>query len=80
MHDLVIGCGTIVDGTGAPSFIGDLAISKGRIIEIGGKARPGKREIDAWGQVVCPGFIDTHTHMMARSPGILTSHPRPGMV
>jgi N-acyl-D-amino-acid deacylase len=62
MHDLVIRGGTIVDGTGAPSYIGDLAIKDGRIVEVGGKAGPGTREIDASDQVVCPGFIDTHTH------------------
>jgi N-acyl-D-aspartate/D-glutamate deacylase len=62
MHDLVIRGGTIVDGTGAPSFVGDLAVKDGTIVAVGGKVGPGSQEINASGQVVRPGFIDTHTH------------------
>jgi N-acyl-D-aspartate/D-glutamate deacylase len=62
MYDLVIRNGILVDGTGASSFTGDLAIRDGKIAEVGGKVGPGRREIDATGQIVCPGFIDTHTH------------------
>ena len=47
MHDTVIRGGTIVDGTGQPRFTGDVAIDGGRIAQVGGKAGPGKREIDA---------------------------------
>jgi N-acyl-D-aspartate/D-glutamate deacylase len=63
MHDLVIRGGTIVDGAGAEAFTGDIAVRDGVIAEVGGKAGPGRREIDAAGQIVCPGFIDTHTHL-----------------
>jgi N-acyl-D-amino-acid deacylase len=49
MHDLVIRNGRIVDGTGAPAFIGDLAIDSGIIASVGGKAGAGRREIDASG-------------------------------
>ena len=62
MHDTVIRGGTIVDGTGAPSFTGDVAIENGTIAQVGGKAGPGKREIDANGLLVTPGWVDVHTH------------------
>ena len=62
MHDIVIRGGTIVDGTGAKSFTGDVAIDGDRIVQAGGKAGPGKREIDANGQLVTPGWVDIHTH------------------
>ena len=61
MHDIVIRGGTIVDGSGA-CFTGDLAIDGDRIAQVGGKAGPGKREIDAGGQLVTPGWVDIHTH------------------
>jgi N-acyl-D-aspartate/D-glutamate deacylase len=62
MHDLVIRGGTIVDGTGAPAFTGDVAIREGCIVEVGGKAGPGREEIDAAGLLITPGFVDLHTH------------------
>ena len=62
MHDTVIRGGTIVDGTGAPSFTGDIAIEGERIVEVGGKIGPGKREIKADGLLVTPGWVDVHTH------------------
>ena len=61
MHDLVIRGGTLVDGTGAPSFSGDLGISAGRVAEVG-KVGAGRREIDAAGLLVAPGWVDIHTH------------------
>ena len=62
MHDLVIRAGTIVDGTGRPAFTGDLAIDGGRISAVGGKAGPARRDMDADGLLVTPGFVDVHTH------------------
>ncbi len=62
MHDIVIRGGTIVDGTGRAPFAGDVAIAGGRIAGVGGKAAPGKREIDAAGLLVTPGWVDVHTH------------------
>ena len=62
MHDLVIRNGRIVDGTGAPPFNGDLVVDAGRITQAGGKAGAGRREIDAAGAIVTPGFVDIHTH------------------
>jgi N-acyl-D-amino-acid deacylase len=62
-YDLVLRNGKIVDGTGNPWFHGDLAVKGNKIAAIG-KIAPnaGKREIDAKGLVVAPGFIDMHSH------------------
>jgi N-acyl-D-aspartate/D-glutamate deacylase len=62
MHDIVIRGGTILDGTGAAEFAGDVALDGNRIAQVGGKAGPGKREIDANGLLVTPGWVDVHTH------------------
>ena len=62
MHDLVIRNGKIVDGTGAPAFVGDIAIDGDVIASVGGEAGRGRREIDASGLLVTPGFVDIHTH------------------
>ena len=66
MHDMVIRNGTIVDGTGAAAFTGDIAIDGGRISAVataaGSKIGPGREEVDATGLHVTPGFVDIHTH------------------
>jgi N-acyl-D-aspartate/D-glutamate deacylase len=62
MHDTVIRGGTIIDGTGGAAFSGDVAIEDGKIAQVGGKAGPGKREIEAGGLLVTPGWVDAHTH------------------
>ncbi len=62
MHDLVIRGGTIVDGTGAASFIGDVAIDGDRVTLVGEVKAEGREEIDATGKIVTPGFVDVHTH------------------
>jgi N-acyl-D-amino-acid deacylase len=62
MHDTVIRGGTIIDGTGKPGYTGDVALENGKIASVGGKAGPGKREIDAAGNIVTPGWVDVHTH------------------
>jgi len=66
MHDMVIRNGTIVDGTGAAAFTGDIAIDSGRISAVataaGPKIGPGREEVDATGLHVTPGFVDIHTH------------------
>ncbi len=67
MHDLVIRGGTVVDGTGAPPREADVAISGGRIVEVGRIADRGAEEIDAKGLLVTPGFVDIHTHYDAQA-------------
>ena len=62
MHDLVIRGGTIVDGTGKPSYTGDIAIDGGLITAVGNVAAHGREEVDATGKIVTPGFVDIHTH------------------
>ncbi|MFP6663454.1 MAG: amidohydrolase family protein [Deltaproteobacteria bacterium] len=62
MHDFVIRNGTVVDGTGAERFEGDVAIDDGRISAIGRVAERGRREHDAKGRLVAPGWVDIHTH------------------
>ncbi|PYQ68031.1 MAG: dihydroorotase [Acidobacteria bacterium] len=59
VDDVVFEGGRVVDGTGAPWFVGDVAVRNGRIVAVGplGK-RAAKRRIDARGLVVAPGFID----------------------
>jgi N-acyl-D-aspartate/D-glutamate deacylase len=60
--DTVIRGGTIVDGTGADAFTGDVGIRDGRIVALGEVAEAARREIDADGALVTPGFVDLHTH------------------
>ena len=62
MHDIVIRGGTIIDGTGRPPFTGDLAIEGERIVAVGGRQGPARRDIDAAGLLVTPGWVDAHTH------------------
>jgi N-acyl-D-amino-acid deacylase len=62
MYDILVKNGTIVDGTGAPRFRGNVAISGGKVVEVGDVSGAAKRTIDADGCVVTPGFVDIHTH------------------
>ena len=65
-HDIVIRGGQIVDGTGSGPVQGDVAIEGGWITAVGKVDGRGKREIDAQGQTVTPGFVDIHTHLDAQ--------------
>src|SRR4030081_3784867 len=60
--DLVIRGGNIADGKGGDLYEADVAITGGRITEVGKVSGKGKEEIDAPGKLVTPGFVDVHTH------------------
>lgn len=60
--ELVIRNGTIVDGLGGEPYVGDVAVAGAVITAVGAVAERGRREIDATGLLVTPGFVDLHTH------------------
>ena len=62
MYDVVIRGGNVVDGTGAPARTADVAIDNGTIAEVGDVTARGRREVDADGALVAPGWVDIHTH------------------
>jgi len=65
-HDLVLRGGTVVDGTGAPARVADVAIDGDRITAVGADVGAARRTIDASGRLVTPGFVDLHTHLDAQ--------------
>ena len=62
MFDLIIRGGLVVDGNGAPGYLGDVGVKDGKITAVGVVHGETLAEIDAKGRVVAPGFIDPHTH------------------
>ncbi len=65
-YDLVINNAMVYDGTGSAARPGSVAISAGKIAAVDGAMLHGKREIDAGGLALAPGFIDIHTHFDAQ--------------
>lgn len=61
-YDVIIRGGQVIDGTGAAPVAADIAIEGGRIVQIGPVQGSGRNTIDASGKIVCPGFIDIHSH------------------
>jgi N-acyl-D-aspartate/D-glutamate deacylase len=66
MLDCVIAGGTVIDGTGSERRDADVGIRDGRVVEIGRIGGESRQRIDAAGRVVCPGFVDIHTHFDAQ--------------
>jgi N-acyl-D-aspartate/D-glutamate deacylase len=66
MFDLVLRNGLVCDGTGARAELGSVAVDGRRIAAVGREIGSGRREIDATGLVIAPGFIDPHTHFDAQ--------------
>ena len=67
MHDLVLRGGTVVDGTGTPPRIADVAVDGGRIAAVGAVGGGARETLDASGLLVVPGFVDVHTHYDAQA-------------
>jgi N-acyl-D-amino-acid deacylase len=60
--DLVIRNATVIDGTRAPRYEADVAVSRGKIVQVGSVAGRARTEMDGSGKIIAPGFIDAHTH------------------
>lgn len=65
-YDLLIKGGRVCDGGGMPSYVGDVAVQGGRIVEVGRINGAARRTVNADGLAVAPGFIDFHTHLDAQ--------------
>ena len=67
-HDLVFRNAHLVDGSGAPAVVADVAVDGDRITEVaaGGTIGAAHRSIDADGLLLTPGFVDMHTHYDAQ--------------
>ena len=70
-YDIIVRNGTVIDGTGNPPFVADLAIAAGRIAHVGVVASRADVELDATGLYVTPGFINIHSH--ASPPALATA-------
>ena len=65
-HDLLLRGGNVVDGTGAPARVADVAIDGDRVAAVGRGLGPARRTLDVTGRLVTPGFVDLHTHLDAQ--------------
>ncbi len=66
-YDILIKGGRVVEGTGVPSYLGDVGIKDGRVAQVGAiRGRDADKVLDASGLIVAPGFVDLHTHYDAQ--------------
>jgi len=65
-YDLLVRGGRVVDGSGLPSYVADIGVKNGKVVEIGKLKDGAAKTIDATGLAVAPGFIDHHTHLDAQ--------------
>ncbi len=65
-YDLIVENGAIIDGKGGARFSADVAVQNGKIVAIGKINATAANTIDATGKIVCPGFVDPHTHYDAQ--------------
>ena len=62
MHDCIVRGARVVDGTGSPARTADVGFHDGRVTEVGRVGGTARVEIQADGLILCPGFVDPHTH------------------
>lgn len=79
MLDLLVRGATILDGTGAPRFTGDVGVRDGRIAGVGRVAGPARQTVDAAGLALMPGIVDVHTHYDAQVTWDRTLSPSPAL-
>jgi N-acyl-D-amino-acid deacylase len=65
-YDLLVRGGEVIDGTGSPAFRGDVAVSGGKIVDVGDVKGSARQVVEADGRSVAPGFVDVHTHYDAQ--------------
>jgi len=79
MYDLIIRNAQVFDGTGLPPVLSDVAVSNGRVAQIGHITDVAHETIDAQGLALMPGIVDLHTHYDAQVTWDRTMSPSPAL-